>query len=235
MSITVYKSQFVAVGGLNLSASETTMGIVLASDTGLDWQPSSLCDLNTKRYKASSIGIVSPEALVVAGGVNEQGILGDVEVFIENNWHIVAPLPLPCSDMTSALHQDEIVFTNRDSFIIYSCSITSLVTSITTTTTTTTEQTPRWKSLQVPEKNTTTVSYSSRLVNIDGDGVIRGHCHMSQSWVEATCEKDGRMYTYSTSAAALPSGGLIAAIYDGVYRVKVSSECAFNFRLTWKI
>ena len=49
---------------------------------------------------------------------------------------------------------------------------------------------------------------------------------MRQSWVETTSEGKGKEeYTPYIAAAVLPTGQLVVAHSDGVYRVTLSGEC----------
>ena len=72
---------------------------------------------------------------------------------------------------------------------------------------------------------TAAVSYSSRLVSVDSDCNIRAYSSVSQSWVEATCT-GGRSHGYApyVAAAVLPTGELVCASKDGVYKVKLLGE-----------
>ncbi len=131
------------------------------SDTGLQWQ-ASLPPMRTKRNMASSAGTVSPKVLlVVAGGLDFlDRELTEVEVLIEGSWYYVEPrLPAQGYDMTSTVHQDEVVFTSRHGdYIIYTCSIASLFSSCTTD-----FKAPGslWESLLAPGLDSTTISYFS--------------------------------------------------------------------------
>ncbi len=217
MSLTTYKSQFVAVGGRHPSTKIPT-NQVFSSATGLEWRPS-LPPMRTKRYKTASVGTTSPEVLVVAGGWGSYGRkLDEVEVLVEDNWHSVNPLPEPCYHMTSTLHQDEVVFTDRYNNSIFICEIDSLIASCTTSS----KHKSPWRYVRAVDSLTTTVSYSSRLVNIDGGNTIRGYCSMSQSWIEVT--STGSKMSYYIAASTLPTGDIVVASKSGVYKLKMFCE-----------
>ncbi len=164
MSLTTYRSQFVTVGGWNGSNGRATNQL-FTSDSGLEWQPS-LPPMSTKRYYVSCISTRSPHVLVVAGGCGYNTVTLDiVELLLEEQWHTVDPLPKPCYGMAATLHQDEVVFTDWHSATIFKCDCTSLISSCTESNTTT-EDTPLWALLVAPDKYTTTISYSSRLVSM---------------------------------------------------------------------
>ncbi len=217
MSLTTYKSKFAAVGGRDPSTKEPT-DQVFTSNTGLQWQPSLPC-MRRKRYFTSSVGTMSPVALVVAGGYGASGKkLDDVEVLVDNEWHSVAPLPKPCCSMTSTFHQDEVVFTDSYTNTIYSCSVDSLVSSSKSL------QPSSWKMFEAPDVFTATISYFSRLININGRGTIQGYSTSSQSWIEVASLEDLILSSNFTSAATLPSGDIVIAHISGVYKVIVSGE-----------
>ncbi len=218
MSLTTYRSQFVAVGGWDISSGKITNQL-FTSDTGLEWQPS-LPPMRTKRCDVSCISTRSPHVLVVAGGLGYNAVTLDiVELLLEERWHTVDPLPKPCCGMTATLHQDEVVFTDRKSATIFKCDCTSLISSCTESSTTT-EDTPLWTLLVAPDKYTTTISYSSRLVGIHRYGIVRGYCNINQSWI-TVARFNG---VYIRRAAVLPTGDLVIANANGMYRVKVSGE-----------
>ncbi len=232
MSLAIYKSQFMAVGGTNVSTWMPT-NEVFTSDTGLEWYPS-LPPMSTKRRSATSISTRSPHVLVVAGGRGDNSkILDVVEVLMGQNWHTVDPLPKPCSSMTATLHQDEVMFTDKETITILKCKCSSLISSCTESSTTTTDN-PLWTILKAPDSYTTTITYSSRLVNIDEHGFVRGYCNMSQSWIDV-----GWIQTKSNlfvnrmlsvifgrhlTMIVLPNGDLVFVKFYGVFRVKVSGK-----------
>ncbi len=220
MSLTTYRSQFVAVGGLDKSNFKVTNQLY-TSDTGLEWQPS-LPPMRTERYYVSCISTRSPHVLVVAGGCDYNALavtLDKVELLLEEQWHTVDPLPRPCCAMAATLHQDEMVFTAWDSATIFKCDCTSLISSCIESNTTT-KDTPLWALLVAPDKYTTTISNSSRIVSMHRNGRIRVYCNINKSWVTVASFKD----IYFCGAAVLPTGDLVLAGKYGVCRVKVSGE-----------
>ena len=227
MTLTTYQDKLVTVGGRHPSSDEATDQL-LTSATGEDWQPS-LPPMPTKRYLTSSVSAGSPEVLIVAGGrCSDYGDLHMVEVLLGDQWSTAHPLPTPCHDMRSSLHEGNFYFTggvNRRN-TIYTCSCTSLITSCGLTGNDTSTTTPVWRELQVPDDTRAIVSYSSRLIIIDMTRTIRGYSSMRQSWVETTSEGDREDSATSYPAAAvLPTGQLVVTSRDGVYRVTLSGEC----------
>ena len=214
---------FVAVGGCHPSTYEH-IDLLFTSDTGLQWQPS-LPPMPTKRSDTSSVSTRSPEVLVVAGGQGSFGReLDVVELLLGDQWSTADPLPARCWGMQSTLHDGNLYFMGgtgqRDT--VYTCSCTSLISSCGTNTTT---DRPLWRQFKAPSGYTAAVFYSSHLVSIDGRCSIRAYSSMSQSWVEATSTGDrSDGYTPYMAAAVLPTGELVCAHKDGVYKGKLSGE-----------
>ena len=227
MSLTTYQDKLVAVGGCRPSTDEATDQL-LTSATGEDWQPS-LPPMPTKRYLTSSVSALSLEVLIVAGGRGSDGRdLHTVEVLLGNQWSTAHPLPTPCYEMRSSLHEGNFYFTGGDDQenTIYMCSCTSLITSCGLTGNDTSTTTPVWRELQAPDDTMDIVSYSSCLITVDKRCSIRGYSSMMQSWVETTGEGKREDEDNSFLAAAvLPTGQLVVAHYGGVYRVTLSGEC----------
>ena len=224
MSLTTYQDKLVAVDGLHPSTREATDQL-LTSATGEDWQPS-LPPMPTKRYYTSSVSAGSPEVLIVAGGRDsDERQLHMVEVLLGNQWSTAHPLPTPCLNMRSSLHEGNFYFTGgyKQTNTIYTCSCTSLITTCGLTGNDTSTTTPVWRDLEAPDDTVAIVSDSSRLITMDMTSSIRGYSNMRQSWVETTSEGDRG--TSSIAAAVLPTGQLVVANYGGVYRVTLSGEC----------
>ena len=225
MSLTTYQSKFVAVGGHHPSTYKYTNRL-FTSDTGLQWQPS-LPPMPTKRSHPSSVSTRSPEVLVVAGGWGSGGQVFDVELLLGDQWSTAAP-PAPhfyVYSMWSTLHDGNLYFKEGvlQGPTIYTCSCTSLISSCGTNTTT---DKPLWRQFKGPSGDAAAVSYSSRLVSIDGGCNIIAYSSESQSWVKATSTGDrSRENTSYMAAAVLPTGELVyARSYDGVYKIKLSGE-----------
>ena len=163
---------------------------------------------------------------MVAGGLGSGGsMLNVVELLLGDQWSTVDPLPAPCYYMHSTLHDGDLYFMGAgQGDTVYTCSCTSLMSSCGNNTTT---DRPLWRQFKEPGEYTAAVSYSSRLISIDGLGSIRAYSSESQSWVEATStgdrSSDGN--TYNVAVAVLPTGELVYAHrYNGVYKVKLSGE-----------
>ena len=223
MSLTVYQSKFVLVGGRHPSTRKPT-NIVLTSPTGKEWE-SSLPPMPTKRCATSSMSTRSPEILVVAGGVGlSYKHLDVIEVFIGKKWTVVDSLPVPNNAIHSILHDGNLYFIYEHA-VIYTCNCASLISSCEKSS----SHTPNrqlWKIFQAPRDNIIVVSYSSRLASINGGGTVRCVSSTHNSWIETTSEGD-RPHDYSKFAAAsvLPTGDIVYAHkYGGIYRIIVSGK-----------
>ena len=228
MSLTTYQDKLVAVGGQHLSTEEPTDQL-LTSATGEDWKPS-LPPMPTKRYDTSSVSAGSPEVIIVAGGKGSSyRALHTVEVLLGDQWSTAHPLPTPCHDMRSSVHEGNFYFTGGEDQwdTIYKCSCTSLIRSCGLTGNDTSTTTPVWSKLKAPRETRAIVSYLSRLISVAKTCSIRGYSTMRQSWVETTSEGKGEDEdTPYLAAAVLPTGELVVARSgDGVYRVTLSGEC----------
>ena len=221
MSLTTYQSMFVAVGGRHLHTKEP-INLLFTSDTGLQWQ-ASLPPMPTKRSHTSSVSTRSPAALVVAGGWDSGGTFDVVELLLGDQWSTVDPLPVRCYSMHSTLHDGNLYFMGgwEQGDTVYTCSCTSLISSCGTNTTT---DRPLWRQFMGPGDCTAAVSYSSRLVSIDGLCSIIAYSSVSQSWVEATSTGRRSDYRGNMAAAVLPTGGLVCARANRVYKVQLSGE-----------
>ena len=226
MSLTIYQSNFVVVGGLNRSSLEAT-NTVLTSSTGQQWEPS-LPPMPTKRYGTSSVSTISPEVLAVAGGKGSDGEdLNIVEVLMADKWITIDPLPTPDSYMVSTVHEGNLYFmTHSDTTnTIMTCSCTSVITSCTDSSCTSSTDSPLWSQFQAPGGYRSIVSYSSQLVIIDGQGTTRGYSSTTQSWVEASITGDIPCRVHSSDATILPTGEILYCHYkDGVYTGTISGE-----------
>ena len=226
MSLTIYQSKFVAVGGWDPSAREAT-NTILTSTTGRQWEPL-LPPMPTKRYRTSSVSTTSPEVLVVAGGkVSDYEMLNIVEVLMTGQWITIDPLPAPANNMVSTVHEGNLYFMTRGDTpnTITTCSCTSLISSCTDSSRTSSTDSPLWSQFQAPGGRKSIVSYSSQLVIMDGRGTARGYFSTTQSWVEASIAGDRPDYNDYATATVLPTGEILYCHGDGgVYRGTISGE-----------
>ena len=229
MSLTIYQSKFVAVGGWDRSTNEAT-NTVLTSTTGLRWEPS-LPPMPTKRSGTSSVSTTSPEVevLVVAGGCgSEREDLNVVEVLLIDQWITIDPLPTPASLMDSTVHEGNLYFMtryNNTSNTITTCNCTSLISCTESNHTTSIDSLP-WNQFQAPGRYWSIVSISSQLIIIDCRGTARCYSSTTQSWVEASVAGDRPLIGCRSVATVLPTGKILYCHGDsGVYRGTTGGIC----------
>ena len=109
-SLAVYRSQLVLVGGVVCSHNTIINKIWVLDRKEIDdledcWDASLIPTMPTERFGTSAVGVGNH--LIVAGGDRGglNGRLNVVEVFDGHEWRTVQSLPLPCSQMKSAVHE----------------------------------------------------------------------------------------------------------------------------------
>ena len=218
MSLTIYQSKFVAVGGLDPSTRNTT-NIILTITTERQWEPS-LPPMPTKTYDTSSVSTTSPEVLVVAGGKGSDNELNTVEVLMTGQWITIDPLLTLASDMDSTVHEGNLYFMTLFDTpnTIMTCSCTSLISSCTDSSRTSSTDSPLWSQFQAPGECQSIVCYSSRPISIDWWGTARSYSNTTQSWVEASIAGDRPdCYDYSTTTVLLTGEIVYCHGVCGVY------------------
>ena len=103
-ALTTYNSQLVLVGGKLSSTNKPSDRLWVRNEGKGIWDPSLLPPMPTARSYSSAINVGSRECIVVAGGYGERGPVNVVEALIEGQWRRLQPLPEPCWNMTSTLH-----------------------------------------------------------------------------------------------------------------------------------
>ena len=224
MSLTVYQSKFVLVGGRYPFTREPT-NIVLTSTTGQQWDPQ-LPPMPTKRYCTSSVSTRSPEVLVVAGGRSPRKDLDVVEVLTDDKWSTADPLPAPDYAMHSTFHDENLYFIGGvyQYGILYTCSCASLISSCEKSSSHISNRQLWWK-LEVEDHRTVAISCASRLVNINCWGRVECYSSTHHSWIEANSTGDEvQHHSLFIAASVLPTGDIVYAHDEGIYRMTVAGE-----------
>lgn len=224
MSLTTYKSQFVAVCGSDPSTKRPS-NFLLTSDTGLDWQPT-LPPMPIQLYNTSSLGVSSLQALVVVGVSDLKTLNTSVAVLLGDCWHFGAPMSTPCRNLQSVCHDDRLYFMGGSgtSGTVYSCSSTSLISSCKDSFSSSAANKQIWQKERLcGMRARTAVSFSSKLIFIDDKGTIGVCSDSAKLLVNIASEGDKpRDSSLAVTASVLPSGNLLC-IHDGyIYKVKLS-------------
>ncbi len=219
-SLTVYQSNFVLVGGYDLSTKKPTNHL-RTSTTGLDWT-TSLPAMPTSRYATSSVSGGSPEVLVVVGG---RGSLGEyldvVDVLINDHWTTADSLPTLCWNMQSTFHEGNFYFTGGTGAmeILFICSLESFIASASNDSTRTR---PMWRKITTPVEIYDMVSYLSNLIGIDEESNIKSYSSKTETWIETTSEGDVPNDYGWKSISILSTGQFVIANEEGVYKGTLS-------------
>ena len=127
-ALTTYNSQLVLVGGKLSSTNKPSDRLWVRNEGKGIWDPSLLPPMPTARSDSSAINVGSRECIVVAGGYGETGPVNIVEALIEGQWRTLDPLPRPCHNMTSTLHNGKWYLYSSKGYM-FCCNLESLLTS----------------------------------------------------------------------------------------------------------
>ena len=179
----------------------------------------------------SSVSVRSPEALVVAGGKNTlHRRMKVIEVLLGDKWTSVDLLPSPDCGMHSIFHDEKIFFmrNKKSNGMAYFCNFSSLISLDTRSI----EDTVlRWEHLQTPGEKTTVgaiVFFSSNVVSINGNAIVRAYSSTVKSWVKATSVgKKSKRHGYHIAASSFSTRDIVFIHrHGGVYLLQLSSKNA---------
>ena len=129
-ALTTFESELILLGGVEKSTEEFT-NKVWCSENGKKWNSNIVPPMRTKRISASAVTAGNPESIIVAGGEKEGFIpTGLVEVFVNDEWATVQPLPKRCYDIKFTLHYGKIYLLGgygQDSNFVYWSDIKSVI------------------------------------------------------------------------------------------------------------
>ena len=129
-ALTTYNSQLVLVGGKLSSTNELSDRLWVRNEGKGIWDPSLLPPMPTARSDSSAINVGSRDYIVVAGGHGETGPVDVVEALIEGQWCTLQPLPWPCRNVTSTLHNGKWYLITSGGYMFYHmfyCDLESLI------------------------------------------------------------------------------------------------------------
>lgn len=192
-SLTTHHSQLVIAGGIEVVTDEVTNRL-WTSSTGNSWQQT-LPPMPTKRMCTSAISIKHPECIVVAGGEKSDfQPSGVVEVFLEQDWSIVQPLPKKFYDIKFTLHSGKIYLLGgfgQDHNVIYWCDVKSLASTCMEAREKKEKPATLWSRFSIPTRCSCLASFGQQLIAI---GLVMGidcsqvmaHFSKNKSWVNVS-------------------------------------------------
>ena len=209
-ALTTYHSQLVLIGGMERNGNVTNKVWTTGAE-GIKWQLS-LPPMRTSRYSSSAINAQSQtECIVVIGGVEKYDALNTVEVFVQEEWSFVQPLPRKCSSVNSTIH-DGILYLMGGYEQIYAfyCNLNSLLSSLQSNDT-------LWKTFAVPLYFSSCVTFHHHLVSVGGSSSspsslsssssnIHVYSPLTRSWLQLG---DLPIELNSTASTVISTGELV--------------------------
>ncbi len=132
-ALTTYHSQLVLIGGMEASSHEITNKLWISDqDAIMNWKSSLLPPMPTRRFRSSAVTTGTPESIIVAGGVGEdRADLDTVEALVQEQWSTCQPLPKPCYDMNSTIHNGKLYLMGGadQGYAVFYCDLVSLISS----------------------------------------------------------------------------------------------------------
>lgn len=171
-SLTTYNSELVVVGGKKAGTDQLSNKLWTLNGRN-DWDQS-LPSMSIKRFFSSVINTGTPEYLVVAGGIGEDGsALEIVEAYIDEQWSAILPMPRKCFRMKSALHNGSLYFMGGkgQGGKAYCCDMRSIFSL------------SEWSQFEVPSEYSYPLSFGQQLIVFSGNGKLYVHSSISDSWV----------------------------------------------------
>ena len=208
-ALTTYHSQLVLIGGEERNGRYTTNKVWTTGAEQIEWQLS-LPPMRTSRYYSSAINPIQnqTEYIIVTGGLKTPEVrLNTVEVFMQEEWSFVQPLPLQCSSIKCTIH-DGILYLmggygpNKS---VFCCKLDSLISSLQSNDT-------LWKKTsQVPLYYSSCVTFHHHLVSVGGTSSssssnIHAYSPLSRSWLHVG---DLPIELNSTASTVISTGELV--------------------------
>ena len=207
--LTTYHSQVVLVGGMEPDTDMATNKLWTLKG-GMNWQPS-LPPMPTSRYYSSALNTGSPECLVVSGGQASEESVNVVEIFKDNEWSSVQPLPKACSCLKSTLHKGRLYLMGgrRQGRLVFHCKLESLLNE--NYTQEMSHSSVLWSELQTHLQHSSPSSFANQLISTGGlsgyySSEICAYSPHTLSWLHV-----GNLSKKlsKTSTIVLPTGELV--------------------------
>ena len=217
-TLTTYLSQLVLVGGMEANTTETTNKL-WTSAAGLNWKQS-LPPMPTKRSFPTAVNTELPECIVVAGGCGDDHNEVDiVEIYIQDQWATVQPLPKKCSLIMSTVHNGKIYLMGgfgQDKDVYY-CEIESLLKI---------QLQNLWGQFEVPYENYSyPVSFRQEL--------LINHRHndkiLAYSFLTQHCVHVGNAPVHLNESFVLPTGELMVFAGEGkIFKGSIKGDSSYR-------
>ena len=217
--LTTYNSQLVLVGGVLSSTNRLSNQLWIRNEEKGIWDPSLLPPMPTARSYSSAINIGSRECIVVAGGRGKTGPVDTVEALIEGQWLKLQPLPEPCWNMTSTLHNGK-WYLNTMGEYIFCCNLESLISS--------SYVGPVWSIIDCNTSYQSIASFGQQLIAIGRSGLvptIHALSPLTQFWVRVGDMPEELVLSFSI---VLPTRELVVI----GKRSEIRGSCVFKASLS---
>ena len=204
-ALTTYHSKLMLIGGKEQNRRYATNKVWTTGTEQIKWQLF-LPPMATSRYYSSAINTQNQTEcayIIVTGGMKMPGVqLNTVEVFVQEEWSVVQPLPLQCFSIKCTIHGGILYLLGgykQDNFVFY-CKLDSLLSSLQSNDT-------LWKTSRVPLYNSSCETFHHHLLSVGGSffssssssDIIHAYSPLSKSWLHVS----------STASAVISTGQLV--------------------------
>ena len=167
--LTSYKSKVLLVGGRERKENGGRICNKLWAMTEPEKWESVLPSLPTKCHQPSAVGL--KQCLIVAGGRDEDDqLLDKVEVLVDKQWSMIEPLPKPCCQMKSALHNGHCYFIGGQGQgrRVFYCNLSALLKKANSSICDKGDAIPLWSQFDTPLGYDSVASFGQELVLMGG-------------------------------------------------------------------
>ncbi len=203
-ALTTYHSQLVLIGGREASSYEVTNKLWISEqDAIMNWQSSLLPPMPTRRCDSSAVTTGTPESIIVAGGLRGHTYLDTVEALVQEQWSTCQPLPGPCYDMRSTIHNGKLYLMGGayQGYAVFYCDLVPLISSSQCEQTLATSL---WNRFDACEEDSIPVSMGQHLIAMY-ENTINAFSSPTKSWIHV---EDLPVGVTSKAAIVLPNGVL---------------------------
>ena len=226
-ALTTYNSHPVLVGGMSSFTNKLCNQLWIRNEVKGIWDPL-LPPMPTARSYSSAVNTGSTECIVVAGGRGKTGPVDVVEVLKEGQWLTLQPLPAPCWNMVSTLHNRK-WYLNSSKGYMFCCNLESLLIDYE-------QSSDVWSKIDNNVINFSIASFGQQLITIGRSRLVPTSIHalspLTQSWVHVGDMPEELFYS---SIIVLPTKELVVIREGGgdgsVLKASLTSESLILFSL----